>query len=152
RQYVLAAKITVPQQGPIPSSLTITVNTAQFAQPPLGALGLGFAHNRQSKVAPTEFFSGGLIEGSRQASIPVNRDMKGDKLIKIDTLTIEANRIEVGSAASGPTKLVPPGFKVANRDAVLSVTLRAEAANTTVQLTGAPLNWRIVNDETFEEY
>lgn len=156
REYVLAAKITVPNNVSPNQTLTFTVDNAAMiagaGNRPLeiryGALSttVGFAAGRETAFEPDKFFTGNLAQKNKTATLKLTVRPNSNDLIEVPGLTCHPNNDE------DTGKLVPPGNKVGNKDVMLSATVTVKSDKAKVSRPTTELRLVVHNEETFEEY
>ncbi|HEY0003892.1 MAG TPA: helix-turn-helix domain-containing protein [Pyrinomonadaceae bacterium] len=165
RNYVLAVKLTIPDDVPRPQTLTFTVTGVgmQPTQPLAGIPGGFFARGRTSAQKPEQFFTGNLAQKDQKGKIEIDDNTPSGELLAVLELgstptnvkefSVVPNNKEDGPSTGTLTKFVPPGRAVGERDVKLSVTLKAESSRGTVlRLRKTQLDLFVTNEETFEEY
>lgn len=156
REYVLAARISVPSNVSAGQTLTFTVdNTGMIAgagNKPLDIrfgsfnASIGFAGGRESAFEPERFFTGNLAHKTQTATLKLTTRPNPNDLIEVPGLTCHPNNDE------DTGKLVPPGSNVGNKDVMLSATVTVKSDKATVSQPTTELRLAVRNDETFEEY
>jgi hypothetical protein len=176
RSYVLAVKLTPEAGRSLPSRMTLsfTVKTVQMELLPIGTTtpqpgppladipqlqqaGDKFTQERRSSSDVKQFFTGKLVEQSRQFTLTLDPVPPAGQLIEIgnsivgstDGLLIIPNNKE---ATGQPVRLVPPGQKVADRYVLLTVELKVESGDAQLSTPQSVLGAAVTNEETFEEY